>query len=634
MRLFTLMKQQLLQWWQSSGLRVCRASLFLLMWLLAHSVWAQHEFDAWHFGHKAALQFGQSGALPVAVAGSALSSLEACASVADATGRLRCYTDGTTVWDRLHQPMPNGQISGTHPSAAQSALLVPDPGSTSRFYLFTVDATENKLAGGLRYSIVDMNLRGGLGDVLAPNSQALPLPTPTYLVTEALTAIRHANGTDFWIVVHGFKSADFLAYHLQASGISAGPQLSTAGAIHGRSNPMVFPMPTVMLRASPDGATLAAGVPGQGVELFRFDAATGTVATARQMPLGLVLPYGLEFSNDNIMLYVTDSSLRHLYQWDLTTNATTLLTTNVFGGLQRGPDGRIYLAVYGASALSVVANPNRSGLACGYQPAAVALGGGSSWSGLPNFPNSWSRPSLSLTGPTAGCSGLLATFQASSILTGATYVWDFGDPAAGATNAAQGPQAQHRFLLPGTYTVRLTATTTAGTVSTTHTVVVEPEAGLSFLPLDTAACGGGHMVVRLTGYLPGSAFAWSDGGAALPEHPVFGPGAYTVRVTSPAGCVAEASLSVPASACWPSTRALPNIITPNGDRQNQTFVLKNLNAPDWNLRIYSRWGREIYAQDHYDSTWAAQGQADGLYYYLLTNPTTGQQCKGWLEVRR
>jgi len=79
---------------------------------------------------------------------------------------------------------------------------------------------------------------------------------------------------------------------------------------------------------------------------------------------------------------------------------------------------------------------------------------------------------------------------------------------------------------------------------------------------------------------------------------------------------------------------IPNIITPNQDSQNQAFVLKGLNAADWTLRLYNRWGREVYAKDHYDNTWDAQGQPDGVYYYLLTNPTTSQQYKGWVEVQR
>ena len=57
---------------------------------------------------------------------------------------------------------------------------------------------------------------------------------------------------------------------------------------------------------------------------------------------------------------------------------------------------------------------------------------------------------------------------------------------------------------------------------------------------------------------------------------------------------------------------LPNIITPNGDDSNQYFMLCGLNAPDWSILIYSRWGQKIYQNDHYGNTWAAQGQPDGL----------------------
>ena len=63
-------------------------------------------------------------------------------------------------------------------------------------------------------------------------------------------------------------------------------------------------------------------------------------------------------------------------------------------------------------------------------------------------------------------------------------------------------------------------------------------------------------------------------------------------------------------------------------------MLNNLTAAEWRIAIYNRWGREVFQQQKYDNRWAAPGQPDGVYYYLLTNAATGQRLKGWLEVRR
>lgn len=79
----------------------------------------------------------------------------------------------------------------------------------------------------------------------------------------------------------------------------------------------------------------------------------------------------------------------------------------------------------------------------------------------------------------------------------------------------------------------------------------------------------------------------------------------------------------------------PNIITPNGDGKNDFFELPQL-PPDLceghfaGVRIYSRWGREVYHSPARTLRWAGPGMA-GTYYYLLTY-TDGRRYKGWLEV--
>ncbi|MGY3088312.1 hypothetical protein ACVWYF_001345 [Hymenobacter sp. UYAg731] len=78
-------------------------------------------------------------------------------------------------------------------------------------------------------------------------------------------------------------------------------------------------------------------------------------------------------------------------------------------------------------------------------------------------------------------------------------------------------------------------------------------------------------------------------------------------------------------------RKVPNIITPNGDGQNQTFRL----GPDCppRLQVFSRWGQKVFEAAAYHDDWNADGQPDGVYYYLASYPD-GHQLKGWVEVRR
>ena len=78
-------------------------------------------------------------------------------------------------------------------------------------------------------------------------------------------------------------------------------------------------------------------------------------------------------------------------------------------------------------------------------------------------------------------------------------------------------------------------------------------------------------------------------------------------------------------------RRIPNVITPNGDPLNQTFQL----GPDCppRLEIFSRWGQRVFEAAAYGNDWNAQGQPDGVYYYLITYPD-GHRAKGWVEVIR
>jgi len=151
-----------------------------------------------------------------------------------------------------------------------------------------------------------------------------------------------------------------------------------------------------------------------------------------------------------------------------------------------------------------------------------------------------------------------------------------------------------------------------------------------------------HFTSSLSPFVAAASFSWDFGDPVAgplnagmgqaPAHRYQRPGNYTVvvRVVGVDGRQFSTSISVRVDDC----ANLPNIITPNGDGQNETFTLRGLRAADWSIRLYNRWGREIYTQAKYDNSWAAQGQPDGLYYYLLSNGATSRQYKGWVEVSR
>lgn len=82
---------------------------------------------------------------------------------------------------------------------------------------------------------------------------------------------------------------------------------------------------------------------------------------------------------------------------------------------------------------------------------------------------------------------------------------------------------------------------------------------------------------------------------------------------------------------------IPNLVTPNGDGKNDLFVIVGLsNYPNSTLRIYNRWGSEVYESQNYQNDWGGSGLNDGTYYYILiVNTSTGKQAyKGWIELLR
>src|SRR5262245_28875854 len=99
-----------------------------------------------------------------------LGTLEGCASWSDANGNLLFYSDGINVWDRNHNIMPDGNGLNGSATCTQSALVVPYPGQDSLFYLFT-PPDEFALPGYFCYSLIDLTLNNGFGDVINKNTQ-------------------------------------------------------------------------------------------------------------------------------------------------------------------------------------------------------------------------------------------------------------------------------------------------------------------------------------------------------------------------------------------------------------------------------------------------------------------------------
>jgi len=240
--------------------------LSLLCLFTFSSAIAQKDFNVWHFGTNAGIDFNSGG--PVAISGGVINSLEGCASICNsATGQLLMYTDGATIRNRNHVVMPNGTGLVGNNGTTQTALIVPKPGSATLFYVFTLPPSSSS---SYSYSIVDMTLAGGFGDVVA-TSKNIAISTGN---TEKQTAIRHSNGSDWWIITHVEGSNVFRAYLLTAAGLNTTPIVSTVGTVINVSGSVGY-----MVGNNAGNKICATNYVSGTVDVLDFNKTTGAVST-------------------------------------------------------------------------------------------------------------------------------------------------------------------------------------------------------------------------------------------------------------------------------------------------------------------------------------------------------------------
>lgn len=89
-----------------------------------------------------------------------------------------------------------------------------------------------------------------------------------------------------------------------------------------------------------------------------------------------------------------------IYQYDLSSNnSATILaskkmidTSTFVRAFQLGPDGKLYIANFSSTTLSVINNPNVVGVGCNFSRGSISLAGRLNMLGLPNFIESYFNP--------------------------------------------------------------------------------------------------------------------------------------------------------------------------------------------------------------------------------------------------
>jgi gliding motility-associated-like protein len=530
-------------------MKFIKRTLQILLLVASLNCFGQGESWNWYFGYNAGVNFPNAAA-PVAVTNGQIWTLEGVATISDAAGNLLFYTDGSTVWNKLHAVMTNGAGLMGNGSSTQSGVIIPRPGNPNWYYLFTC----NLYGSGYRYSEIDMTMSAGNGAVVAATKNTLVNMNNT----EKCCAVRHCNGVDFWIVTHGGGNNTWRCYLVTSAGINLTPVVSNVGSNH--ASPGIG-----YLKSSPDGKKLAYAVYiGGFLEILDFNNSTGVVTNPITINgAAYANEYGCEFSPDNSKVYFGSYSTMAITQVNLCagTNAQIIASAmvigtsgNSMGALQLAANGKIYCSRSQAPWLGVINNPNVAGVGCGYVDAGVSLSGKNAGAGLPNFISSLFNPTLAITS-TVNCLNASFTSPTLNVTSCANaqnaisaYAWNFGDPASGPANTSALANPTHAYSTGGTFSVNLILTIPCGTVLVSTTVAAvscSPQVIANSATICSGNCA--PLTATASGGTGPYSFAWSPNiGVGAGPHNVC-PGTttiYTVTITDALNATATNTCSV------------------------------------------------------------------------------------------
>ncbi len=568
------------------------------------------EAGLWYFGVFAGMNFNSGDAVAETSQPDGFQTPISPAVISDSAGNLMFMTNGKQIFNRSFELMKDGLYG--HYSCTQPAIVVPKPGDPLRFYVFTSDSYRNINGDkGLNYTYVGFSNSESLGSVVSLNTNLIPDG-----MDGRLTAVKHANGNDFWLISHRWGSNEFCAFRVTSGGVNTNYVSSTAGSVHSGDNNLLG-----FMKASPDGSRLAVSLfASEMVEIFDFNTETGKVTAAITSPASYQGAYGLEFSPDNSKVYLSTLDYANiipafpseLYQFDLNSSdifgTATLVHTSTdafrYAGLQLGIDGRIYVAKsINASAhsdnLSVIYNPNRAGMACNYNrldgvsDVDFYLGGKESFWGLPNVVQTFvDWPHFTYD---SICINDLTSFNITNKASIDDATWDFKDPQ-GTSSTANYLQPTHAFSDEGQYQVSVTESYEGVDYTYTESVTVYPLPDVTF-GVDTIYIFEGDAA-RLSVGDQWASYLWSTGSTAS-EIYVTETGEYWVEVQNTHCCFNTDTVIVVLYALY-----VPNAFKPSSTINNEFKPVVPYNAiQDYRLQIYDRWGQMVFESRDLGTGW-------------------------------
>jgi gliding motility-associated-like protein len=435
--------------------------VLLILLFFAFNISAQKEANFWYFGENAGLDFSTNP--PTALTVGELDTNEGCSSFSDADGNLLFYSDGTEVFNKNHNLMtysdgnPANNLKG-NPSSTQSGMIIPKPGSTSIYYLFTV-GTDFVPPGGIQnpgfnYYTIDMTKNSGLGEITDGPINLAKDPNTNLDKSddwsEKVAAVKGFDCNVFWVL--SFVKDTFYSYKVADTGIDINDVVISKvnfSASDKRGYLQVSPNGEKIAFADYEAYTDGSGnlIVNGSLVLFDFDITSGKVNLNPQTLISRFSgesPYGVAFSQQSTKLYTSSYNGNFkIFQFDLenpdipSSKKEIINKPGFRGALQLALDGKIYASIPNSSFLDVIENPSANAADIIYTQNAIDLQGKLAKQGLPPFISSLLLPieivdaddnSVINNQDLEFCAGQNKRIESEPVAgTNATYEWTFDD---------------------------------------------------------------------------------------------------------------------------------------------------------------------------------------------------------------
>ncbi len=332
-----------------------------------------------------------------------ISFWRSAAMICDISGDLLFYTNGFLIHNAQDEMIINGQglNLGINNNSIEHGnwihkgdLILPIPDQVDKYILLHSAVLQPFQPVAIYQNLIDMSVNNGQGELIVANQEIV---NGGYLYG-GLTACRHANGRDWWILIHKYNSDCFVRLLLTPDGIS----------IRGEQCIGLWETTEGIWDAvySPDGSKyIYYSDTDEKICIFDFDRCNGELSNPVifQVIPPIYSTYGIAVSPNSRFLY--HSLGTELYQYDL--EAADIeqsgylvgeydgymspfqqpnIDRTYFNYPQLAPNGKIYINTGNTTdVLHVIHSPNLKGDSCNFKQhdLQIAL----NTSAIPNFPN-------------------------------------------------------------------------------------------------------------------------------------------------------------------------------------------------------------------------------------------------------